>query len=77
MASKKQVPRPQDGPHKILKNIRYHNPDHELNDQLVRPEDGAVLTFPHLDDVGYALLIKTGRIAPATATAENEEKGDK
>lgn len=57
--------RPQDGLHDILKDIRYHNPDHELNGTLVRPSDGAQLPFPHLSDAGYQLLLRKRVIAPA------------
>lgn len=56
--------RPQDGPHSILKNIRYHNPDHELNGKLVRPSDGVQLPFPHLTEAGYQLLLRKRVIAP-------------
>jgi len=64
--SKPAAKRPQDGLHTILKNIRYHNPDHELNGKLVRPSDGVQLAFPHLNDVEYQILILQRRIAPVT-----------
>jgi hypothetical protein len=55
--------RPQDGPHVVLKNIRYHG-DGPLGGKLVKGGEGTVLTFAHLDDSGYALLVKTGYIQP-------------
>lgn len=57
---------PQDGKHLILKPIRYHG-EGELHRKLILPEDGLALTFAHLTDAGYALLIRKRVIQPASA----------
>ncbi len=60
MATKK---RPQDGLHEVLKNIRYHG-EGEHHRKLIRPEDGVKVTFSHLNDVDYAVVIRRGLAKP-------------
>lgn len=49
--------------HRVKRPIRYHNEDHPRNGDRIEP--GAVLPFPHLDDVGYKLLLRKRVIEPA------------
>jgi len=57
--------RPQGDLHMILKPIRYHGPGPHYR-KRIEPDDGLLLPFGHLDDAGYALLIKKRVLAPAT-----------
>lgn len=55
--------KPQNGRHDVKRPIRYHGPDKKYTGKLVSPGE-AILTFPHLDDEGYALLLRRGVITP-------------
>lgn len=54
--------RPQDGLHNILKPIRYHG-EGKYHRKLVLPGE-TTLSFSHLDDAEYALVLRTKTIAP-------------
>ncbi len=58
--------RPQDGLHIVLRPIRYHG-EGEHDRKRIVPADRLLLPFSHLEDAGYALLIKKRILAPATA----------
>jgi hypothetical protein len=65
----------------VKRNIRYHNPDHELAEQLVlarSPEAKAGLPFPHLSEADKKLLVRTGVLVkkPAKKTSSSQ-KGSK
>ncbi len=65
-AKAKPAAKPQDGLHIIQRPIRYHG-EGEHNRQRIVPADRLLLSFSHLENAGYALLIKKRILAPATA----------
>lgn len=51
----------------VKRNIRYHNPDHPLSEQIVTPdmpEAQAGLPFPHLSSPEKKLLVRRRVLAP-------------
>ncbi len=67
MASKK---RPQDGLHDVLARIKYRS--HLDGERYIDPGTEQV-TFEHLDDTGYQLLLMKNIIKPVGGAPKDEE----
>ena len=63
---KKPAAKPQDGLHIVMRPIKYHGTGPHAETRVV-PGDRLLLEFSHLEDDGYALLLRKRVLAPATA----------